>query len=119
MNKCPNCKTRFANRPILKTEFNNLKDENGKILWGKVWHNINWKNLLIPDWFSFMFAITMIAVMYGHNYDMQNCYVVIENPDGFCENNGYLKVGNWGQRDLDNGTGTDYFNESSDDGSIH
>lgn len=68
MERCPKCGEKYAKYP--------LKDENKKIIW---------KNIFKIDWYTVMWLIVVMILIFGYAKDTNTCREIIGDPITFCE----------------------------------
>ena len=73
--KCPKCGSTYSKYP--------LRDTEGKYIW---------KNLFKMDWYSIMWLLVVLFLIYGYYHDTEECRIVLEDPIEYCKTSNACKI---------------------------
>ena len=72
---CPSCGKKYVKFP--------LKNENGKFIW---------KNLFKMDWYTVMWLVVVLLLVFGYQHDISACRDMIEHPIQYCNSTNACKI---------------------------
>ena len=68
MEKCPSCGKEFVKKPC--------KNVDG---------SINWKNMLLPDWYTLWIVVSILFILIGTKIIIEDCKYCLADPCGFAD----------------------------------